>query len=64
MGIYSDLSSINANEEYYIFMGGRNCGRSIKNTIPYILEWLFGGSCEYHYDVRTQIHHYFIKMMM
>lgn len=45
---------------YYVFMGGRNCGRTM-NTIPYFLVYLFGGTCEYRYDAQLMVHHYLIK---
>lgn len=44
---------------YYIYIGGRNCGRF--STIPDLLEYWFGGTCEYTYDQQQQIHHYLIK---
>lgn len=50
----------NESGSYYIFMGGRGCGRRM-NTISHFLEFLFGGVCEYYYDPLRQVHHYTIK---
>ena len=45
---------------FYFLKGGRNTGKKI-GTIPYFLEFLFGGTCEYLYDPQRQVHHYLIK---
>ena len=42
---------------YFIFTGGRNTGK-ITKTLPYLLEFLFGGTCIYHYEPQGMIHHY------
>lgn len=63
MSNYFDPLAIHINDVsdgYFIFIGGRNSGR-ITNTIPYLLDFLFGGTCTYHYDPQRMIHHYEIK---
>ena len=45
---------------YFIFMGERNTGK-ITNTIPHLLEFLFGGTCIYNYEPQGMIHHYKIN---
>lgn len=36
------------------------CGRSVYG-ITHVLQYLFGGTCEYRYNVKTMVHHYLIK---
>ena len=63
MSNYFDPLAIHLNsvsDGYFIFTGGRNSG-NITNTMPYLLEFLFGGTCTYCYDPCTMIHHYQIK---
>lgn len=44
----------------YFFMCGRNTGKTV-NSIPGVLEYLFGGKCIYRYDERQMMHHYEIR---
>jgi hypothetical protein len=57
---YFDFTVNNQSNGFYIYMGGRNSGKTIY-TMPYFMEYLFGGKCEYHYDPQTMTHHYLIE---
>ena len=63
MSNYFDPLAIRMNDTsdgYFIFIVGRNTGK-ITNTIPRLLEFLFGGACIYRYDSCRMIHHYEIN---
>lgn len=60
MSKYFDVKINNQINGYYLYVGGRNSGKTMY-TMPYFLEYLFGGTCVYHYDPRLKIHHYIIK---
>ena len=47
-------------DDYYIFIGGRDNGKTIY-TIRNYLEYLLGGICEYQFDAEQMIHHYLIR---
>ena len=47
-------------DSYYIYVGGRNQGKTIY-TIRHYLEFLFGGTCEYQFDPQTMTYHYLIR---
>ena len=56
----TDNRMYDENGSYYFYIGGRGSGRKTI-TISHLLEFLFGGRCEYNYDPQQQVHHYSIK---
>lgn len=57
---FNDIYMFDTIDGYYIYIAGRNSGKSIY-TISRYLEFLFGGTCEYQFEPCSKIHHYLIK---